>query len=132
MRRLFVILGVLVMFAGSVAPAEAHTRRKRRVRRHAQAAPSHSQQQVIGMIRAIWPDDSEERAIRIARCESQLNPNARNPRSSATGVFQVLASTHGAHARRLGMWPLTDPEKNIRFALELHRRSGFRPWVCKG
>jgi len=32
-------------------------------------------------------------ALRIARCESSLNPSAKNPRSSAKGVYQFIDST---------------------------------------
>lgn len=36
---------------------------------------------------------STETALRIAKCESGLDPNAKNPKSSATGIYQWLTGT---------------------------------------
>lgn len=70
------------------------------------------------------------RAIRIARCESGLNPYARN-RSGAVGLFQLLG--HGdmfeAHGWSASDW--SDPWKNTVVAHDLYLSSGWRPWVCR-
>jgi hypothetical protein len=59
--------------------------------------------------------------LRIARCESRLDPAARNPRSSARGVFQ-LVSLWGTEAERL------DAATNVRTARWLFDRWGTHPW----
>jgi soluble lytic murein transglycosylase-like protein len=54
-------------------------------------------------------------ALRIIQCESRGNPNARNPRSSARGLFQILGG------------PL-DPEANVRLAFSMYSSRGWQPW----
>jgi len=46
--------------------------------------------------------------LRIAQIESSLNPNARNPRSSAGGLFQFIDGT----ARQYGLTNKFDPAAN--------------------
>jgi len=69
----------------------------------------------------------EDVAVRIAICESTLNPEARNPNSSAVGVYQWLSGTWeyiGATK------PRTDYEENIRQFM-LHYPKNPQWWVCK-
>jgi hypothetical protein len=58
-------------------------------------------------------------AFNIMWCESRGNPNAKNPRSTATGLFQILNG------------PL-DPAANVKLAYEMYSKRGWQPWVCKG
>lgn len=53
--------------------------------------------------------------IRTAQIESSLNPNARNPRSSAGGLFQFIDST----ARRYGLANRYDPAQAADAAARL-------------
>lgn len=62
-------------------------------------------------------------AVRIARCESHLNPKARN--GSHLGLFQVSEPLHGWRARGVSLF---DVATNIRVAHELYAESGWRPW----
>lgn len=81
------------------------------------------------MIRARWSGTgAEEKALRIARCESGFNPNAKNRRSSAFGVFQFLDSTW----RSVGIVKTSNPELQIEAAFRLWKQRGWQPWVCKG
>lgn len=54
-------------------------------------------------------------AFAIVRCESGGNPNARNPRSSATGLFQILRG------------PI-DAIENVRLAFRMWQSRGWQPW----
>jgi hypothetical protein len=74
--------------------------------------------------------DACPRAIRIARCESGLNPNARN-RSGAAGLFQLLghADLYEAHGWTISDW--ADPFVNATVAFDLYLASGWSPWVCR-
>lgn len=54
-------------------------------------------------------------AMAIVRCESGGNPNARNRRSSATGLFQILGGP-------------TDPIANVMQAYSMWRSRGWQPW----
>lgn len=82
--------------------------------------------EVEALIRATWPDHAEDRAVRVARCESGLNPNAKNRTSSASGVMQLLA----IHWR--GRFDPFDARANIAYAYRLWQSSGWSPWVCRG
>lgn len=65
-----------------------------------------------------------ELAKNIAKCESGLNPRAKNTESSARGLFQVLAYTHDINEK----W-LYDPMINALVAKKLMDASGTNPWV---
>lgn len=63
-----------------------------------------------------WPHST---ACAVLACESGGNPNARNPRSSATGLFQILNG------------PL-DPEANVALAFRMWQQRGWQPWNVGG
>lgn len=75
---------------------------------------------------ASYPGWDVDRMLRIMDCESGGNPWAKNPRSSATGLFQVMASIW--HDGR----DLYDPYVNIDVAHYVWTEQGYRAWVCKG
>lgn len=59
-----------------------------------------------------WPVDT---ALRVMKCESGCRPDARNPRSTATGLYQILNGPLAAEA-------------NIAQAAAMHARRGWQPW----
>jgi LysM repeat protein len=83
------------------------------------------------IIRAVWPDDLEEEALRIARRESNLKNNAKN--SCCYGLFQINWSAHKSWLVGSGVTSasqLLDPNVNAAAAYTLYQRSGsFRPWA---
>lgn len=87
---------------------------------------------VVELIREVFAEDPD-RAVRIARCESSLNPRAKNPTSSAAGLMQ-LTKVHAARAARLGYtWQQvsTDALANLVVAHDLWSEQGWRPWECR-
>ncbi|HYN33789.1 MAG TPA: hypothetical protein VES40_14280 [Ilumatobacteraceae bacterium] len=86
--------------------------------------------EVEAVIRSVWPDELEERALEIARRESNYNPRAKN--SCCYGVFQVYWSVHRSWLSGIGVTSadqLYDPATNARAALVLYERSGgWGPW----
>lgn len=74
---------------------------------------------------------------RIARCESGFKhfdaggPNGLvtnpNPRSSASGVFQILLKTHGPEAAKLGL-DIKTVDGQLRYARHLYEQNGTRDW----
>jgi hypothetical protein len=55
------------------------------------SSPNSGDSTVEGQIRAVFPDSIENKAIRVARCESGLNPIAVGLNTNGTkdvGVFQ--------------------------------------------
>jgi hypothetical protein len=96
------------------------------VRSAVSAVPSGS---VANMIRQVFGPYAQQ-ALNVATCESGLNPNAKSPISTASGVFQFLSST----------WAITpyhayspfNASANIRAAYWLFSRDGhtWREWSC--
>lgn len=88
--------------------------------------------QVEQMIRDVFPDNLEAKAIEVATCESGLNPLAigRNTNGSRDyGVFQF--NSGGTLQEYLsGTAEALDPAANINAALELYNDRGWQPWVC--
>lgn len=76
-------------------------------------------------IRLAFPDAPV--MVEIARAESQFNPSAKNPNSTATGLFQILIGTwhgYGCTGER------TDPEDNIACARIIYDQDGTTPWMA--
>jgi hypothetical protein len=64
--------------------------------------------------------------VRVARAESRFVPTAKNPHSTATGVFQILIGTWN-HYKCTGS--RTNAADNIRCAKKIYDREGVKPWV---
>jgi hypothetical protein len=96
----------------------------------APAPPSAPSGSVEDMIRAIWPDDLENEALRIAWRESTYRPGVTSPTGCCHGVFQIH-EVHFSWMRAFGVTTveqLFDAETNIRMAYELYKRNGWGPW----
>ena len=90
---------------------------------------SYSRDQVLQIIREIWPDNLEARAIEIATRESNLNPYSQN--SCCSGLFQLYFNVHRTWLASIGITSATqllDPRVNARAALLMYQRSGWAPW----
>jgi len=70
--------------------------------------------------------------VRIARCESNLNPSVVNSSSGALGLFQHMPQYWGGRAANLGYgydaW--SDPVANARVSAVLMRDGGPSHWVA--
>lgn len=82
------------------------------------------------MIRAAWPEDPD-RAVRIAKCESGLRPNARN--GPHAGLLQINVQIHAKRIARMGFTveQMFEAAPNIAVARALWLESGWRPWSCR-
>lgn len=73
-------------------------------------------------------------ARRVSFCESRWDANAKNPRSSASGLFQHLATYWDSRSESAG-WAgadIFDPEANVAVAAWLfYHGGGPSHWVCK-
>lgn len=101
--------------------------------------PSSSNAEVERIIRAIWPDALEERALKIAWRESRYQADADNG-WCCVGLFQIYWTIHQTWLGSVGVTSrpqLFDAEANTRAALALYERSlaqrgdGWHPW-CFG
>lgn len=85
-----------------------------------------------GIIRYVFPSYAEDTALRVAGCEStgipyHLNPYAKNPSSSASGLFQLLDTWWAGKFNPFDPWP------NTRTAYALWAGSGgsfARHWAA--
>ena len=87
--------------------------------------------EVEALIREIWPDDLEERALQIAWRESNYRPDVTSSTGCCHGVFQI----HEQHLSWLDEYGITsvdqlfDARTNIEAAYALYQRSGgWAPW----
>lgn len=93
-------------------------------------APAPSSGSVASQILAVFGPYGGQ-ALRVATCESSLNPNAYNRSSGASGVFQFLASTW-ATTSYAGYSPF-NASANINAAHQVFVRDGYswREWTCQ-
>lgn len=83
------------------------------------------------LVKMFFEPEDIDRALAIIRCESGGNPTAKNPSSSASGLFQHLGSQWRARADRAG-WEgadVFDPVANTAVAAWLaYHGGGWRHW----
>jgi hypothetical protein len=79
------------------------------------------------LVEAFFPADQVEKGLCVIRLESGGNRDARNPSSSARGLWQVL----GSWASKFGYEPddLYDPIINTEIAAALYADGGWSHWV---
>lgn len=75
-----------------------------------------------------FPAAEIETALCIIRHESGGDPAADNPRSSATGLFQILAGQWGEHYG-ITEDQFRDAELNVRLARDIWDDSGWLAWT---
>jgi hypothetical protein len=71
-------------------------------------------------------------ARNVAMCESGMNPNATNPSSDASGVFQILYPSTWDTTSQAGQSPY-NAQANIIAAHDIFVRDGYswREWTCQ-
>lgn len=85
------------------------------------------------IVAAYFPADRVDWALRIIECESHGDPNAKNPTSTASGLFQHLGSLWEERTLAAG-WDgadILDPFANIAMAAWLFETGGPGHWVCR-
>jgi hypothetical protein len=86
---------------------------------------------VEAIIRQIWPDELEDRALVIAQRESGLRPDAYNG-WCCYGLFQIYFDANRSFLSSLGVTAaeqLFDARTNVRVAYVMYQRSGWGPWA---
>ncbi len=92
-------------------------------------AAKYTPTEVEQIIRDAWPDELEDRAIAIARRESNLAPRAAN--FCCYGLFQIYYRWHKTWLPSVGVTSakqLLDPKLNALAAYKLYQRNGWGPW----
>lgn len=80
------------------------------------------------LVSRYFPADDVDTAMCILRHESGGDPDADNPRSSATGLFQILASGWAPHFN-VSVDQLFEPTTNVRLAREILDIQGWTAWT---
>lgn len=92
---------------------------------------SWTQAEVIAIIRQVWPDHLEDKAIEIAWRESNHKPGVRN--YCCFGLFQIYWNVHKGWLSSIGITSaeqLYHPQANAYAALVLYNRAGgWGPWA---
>ena len=73
----------------------------------------------------------QEQAIRVARCESTLRPDAISPGGGNWGLFQIN-TVHRPRVEAMGHpWQnMLTPLANADVASVIWAEQGWRPWTC--
>jgi len=91
---------------------------------------TYTRAEVEAIIRAVWPDELENEAVRIATRESNLVPTAHN--WCCHGLFQIYFNVHKTWLAQMGVTQVSqlyDPWTNALAAYVLYQRAGgFGPW----
>lgn len=87
-----------------------------------------------GLVSAHFPPEYVNQALSVMHCESRGNPNAVNPTSKASGLFQHLPKFWDSRSRQAGVpgASIFDPTANVTVAGWLFRQSyTWNHWSCK-
>jgi len=72
-----------------------------------------------------YDDYTISKFIRVAKCESSLNPEAKNKSSTAKGIYQIIIGTWDGNRCTGERWDFVD---NIDCGYKLLKTRGFQPW----
>ncbi len=88
----------------------------------------------LPFVERYWLPEDVSWALTVMDCESEGDPYAKNPNSSASGLFQQLGRFWPERAASAG-WAgasVFDPEANIAVSAWLFSWGGSSHWVCGG
>jgi hypothetical protein len=90
--------------------------------------------QVQVAIQQSFPGSLQAKAVRVAKCESGLNPRAVSPGGGNHGLFQIN-NVHKGRVQSMGYsWSqIYDPFVNAKVARAIFDASGgsWQPWGCR-
>lgn len=99
------------------------------------------QEQIRPYVEFVFADHpvvSPDEAIEVITCESNFKPTARNPNSTAGGIFQYLKGTWRWESEYWGWNIVSDPAHRFDPVLAtqltyrvVERDNGWRQWQCK-
>lgn len=79
-----------------------------------------------------FPAENISAALTVMNCESRGDPNADNPRSTASGLFQFLSSTWAVTPQGKAGLSVWDADANVAAAAWLSKGgTDWAHWVCK-
>ena len=88
--------------------------------------------EIIQIIRDVWPDELEERALAIVQRESKFQPGAVSGSRCCYGLFQIYYRWHKNWLPNVGVnsaEALLNPQLNAVAAYRMYQRNnGWGPW----
>ena len=119
-RRVGALLGAALTVTTALRPGPATARRR-----------EWSERRIIEIIEdaADRYNQSRRAMVRVARCESGLDPYAKNPDGPYYGLFQFLPSTWRSTPYRNDDW--YDPKANARAAAWMWKEGRRNEWACQ-
>ena len=84
--------------------------------------------EVEGLIRTYFQPEDVDLAIQICWCESRFDASARNPTSTASGLFQVMKGWWSGEWSSYPPFDPYDPNENTKFSAWLFYNSGVQNW----
>lgn len=95
-----------------------------------------TEERIIEYIREVFVEDPDT-AVKVAKCESGLNPTIQSHhvlsygREQSFGLFQIHAPDWHQMSWELGFTEYkTDVEDNVRFAYWIYKKYGWKMWSC--
>jgi hypothetical protein len=89
---------------------------------------------IVAYIKQKWGVKEAHAAIEVAKCESGFQADVKNPNSSATGIFQIIAGTWTRNRLLMGrdasLHLRKDWIENIDTAHYIYERSDWGPWLA--
>lgn len=74
---------------------------------------------------------NEQLALNIAKCESGLNPEAKNPYSSAKGVYQFIDGTWAWYSTKFEFTGnVLSAKDNVELAMKVMGKHGTNDWLA--
>lgn len=77
-------------------------------------------------VQAILAEINQDTAVRISKCESRLNPLAKNPYSSAKGIYQFIDKTWSNYCEG----NVFNQSDNIKCFMKLYKKYPTW-WECR-
>ena len=70
--------------------------------------------------------------LTLAKCESRFDPKAKNPKSTASGIFQFVKITWESTIKELGRedFEVFNSVHNTHAAAYLYSKKGIKPWLA--
>jgi len=81
-----------------------------------------------GLVEHYFEPGDVERVLCLMHYESGGNPNAKNPRSSARGLMQILGSLWAPHFG-VALTDLYNPDINLSIARDIRDSQGWAAWA---
>lgn len=103
------------------------------VTQHSAPQPAYAKSVAIDAIHQAFPASQHNNAVRVAKCESSLNPKAINRKNkNGTVDYGLFQLNSGGTMQSVGVTAHSamNPYVNAKAAARLWKQRGWGPWVC--